>query len=261
MSDAEPRHFATTFKPVYDELVRAPRTVAEAVQMCLRFEHTYNLRTPRIYASTAITSAGFKRVPGLDLAEVIRLNNETAAELMGELAAGGSPGIYAPEVMLPTELGKISGWEDSDYIAFYCAWLTGLSAEATSWIEGRLADPLVADIASKADDRTKSNEERWPYYALLVEVLLTNLAVVEHRRGARVQDACITLLQLVDTTESLGCRAETLYAEARGLDIVTVTHDITFAGPLQDKLARLEEVGVVVGTKRTPVQLAALILR
>jgi hypothetical protein len=67
-------------------------------------------------------------------------------------------------------------------------------------------------------DRGKSNDDRWPSYRTFVEVLLAKLALAGARPDAMQDDGCQLLLQLVDVEYSLGCRAEQIYAEARGLD-------------------------------------------
>lgn len=253
--------FVSTFKPMFDDLVKAAITPAAAVQRAIEFQEAHRLRTPAIYVSTAITSAGYKRDETLPTHEVIRLNNEAAQVILTSLHAGSAPGVHPDELMVPTELGSVPGWRDSHYLIFYFCWLSGLSAEATAWVEGRMADAVLAKALSIADNRDLGNAERWPFSEIVVDTLLTHLAVAAARRRGKVGDASTTLLQLVDVGESLGCRAEDLFAEVNGLDLLTFTFADNLTGAVADHVKRLTEIKAKLGTPRRPVELVPLILR
>jgi hypothetical protein len=253
--------FVSVFKPVYDRLIQAPRSVSEAVSMCHAVQDQFRLSTPRVYVSTAITSAGFKRDASLSIGEAIALNNESAALVLAQLAATDSPGIFVEEVMVPTELGKVPSWGDTDYLAFYFSWLSGLSVEGTAWLEGRLDDAVLAPVVSAANDRGRCNAERWPYYQKFVEVLLTTVATVSARRRGRTREASSVLLQLIDTSGSLGCRAEEMYAEVRGIDRIGITLGDALTEPLATRVARLRELDAAVGVARRQVQQIPVALR
>lgn len=253
--------FLSVFKPVLDRIVGAAPTVAGAVSLCIEFEDAHDLSVPGVYVSTAITSAGYRRDETLDLEEVIRRNNTAAALIMAALVEHDAPQIRSTDVMLPTELGKVGSWRDSDYLLFYFAWAAGLSVEGVGWLETRMADPVYAQIIASADDRTVSNPERWPYYRLMVELMLTNLALAESRQGAKRSEGSGRLLQLVDTAESLGCRAEELYADVRGLDRLSVTFARDLQGAVGEEVTRLRGYQATVGSTRKPVQLVPALLR
>ena len=136
-----------------------------------------------------------------------------------------------------------------------------VSAEATAWVEGRIADAVLAPTLSIADDRDRSNAERGPFYENFVSILLTHLAVAAARRDGKVGDTSTTMLQLVDVRESLGCRAEDLFAEVNKLDLLTFTYADNITGAVQDHLTRLSDLGAELGTPRRPVQLVPLLLR
>lgn len=253
--------FTSSWKPVYDELVRAPRSVAEAVSMCLIFQEAQKIRTPKIYVSTAITSAGFKRDRNLPFDEVVSFNNRTASLALDHLNATNAPGIYADEVMVPTELGKVPNWADTHYLAFYFSWLNGLSVDGAAWLEGRLEDAVLTPIITAANARDRANSERWPFYQQYVEILLSTLAMAVARRGGQTGDPCQALVQLIDTSESLGCRAEEMYADVRGIDRLAVTYAEDLPEPLGPLIRRLEELKASVGVARRTVQLVPVKLR
>ncbi len=253
--------FVSSFRPVFADLEQGTITPSAAVQRALDFQELHHLRTPQIYVSTAITSAGYKRDTTLPTADVIRLNNEAAQTLLTALHAGGAPGIHPAELMVPTELGKVPGWKDSHYLIFYFSWLSGLSAEATAWVEGRIADPVLAPTLVIADDRNRPNAERWPHYEQFVNVLLTHLTVAAARRRGRVGDPSTTMLQLIDVQESLGCRAEDLFAEVNNLDLLTLTLAEGLSGPVAEHIKRLSDLKATLGVPRRPAQLVPLVLR
>lgn len=252
--------FESAYKAAYDAIVERGPSVTEAVAALVDFQGKGSLTTPHLYASTAITSAGFKRDSTLDFAEVVRLNNLTAALIMTELVEGQVPGLGPTTVMLPTELGKVPGWKDSHYLLFYFCWLAGLDARGTAYVESELNDPVRAGIVVAADDRKLPNEQRWPSYRVMVEILLANIALAEAVYG-RPHAHARTLVKLVDTEESLGCRAEQMFADARGLDSVAVSLDGSVGESLRDLTGRLAELGAKVGIPRTAAQLVPLRLR
>ena len=257
---AEPP-YVSAFRPLYDDLVRRPPTVSEAVARAIAYEDERNLAVPRVYVSMAITSAGWRRDHSLPLDEAIARNGRLAAYVLAGLARHAAPRTHPTEVMLPTELGKVRGWADSDYLLFCFAWLGGLSASATRWLESQLSEPIYAPIRRAADDRSRSNDERWPHYRLLAEALLTNLALAEARPDGKRADGSQFLLQLVDTGQSLGCRAETIYADVRTLDRLSPTFADDLSGPLGEELNAVRSVGARVGVARKPVEIVPVLVR
>lgn len=252
--------FETIYKPAYDCIVQSGPSVPDAVALVLEIQRHSTHETPALYASTAITSAGFKRDVALEFGEVVRLNNLTSALIMNDLARDGAADVSPANVMLPTELGKVPGWSDSDYLLFYFCWLAGLDDDGAKLVADQMLDPVRAGIVAAANDRTLTNEQRWPSYRVMVEILLTNIAIAE-ATGGRTHRGARTLVQLVDTKESLGCRAEQMYADARGLDCVAVTLDDSVSEQLRELRERLEALGAEVGVPRRPAQLVPLHLR
>lgn len=254
--------FVSVFKPVYDNMVGSKElTVADAVEKALAFQQQEKLVVPRVYFSTAITSGGFYRNKKLSLEEVIEQNGKAAQLIVSALGENRAPSVSRKSVMLPTELKKVPGWADSHYITFYFCWLSGLSSSGTAWIDSELKDHVYQPILAMANDRSRSNEERWPSYQAFVEILLAKLKLAEIRPKARAGDGCEFLFQLVDVDYSLGCRAEQIYADARGLDRLapTFAHDV--GGALGDQIAALEKLDANVGLERKPVELVPVQLQ
>jgi hypothetical protein len=253
--------FVSAFKPLYAELEQPGVSVSGAIRKATAFEEGQALSIPRIYVSTSITSGGYFRDKSLSGRDVITRNNHSATMLMTALVDSKAPHVAANDVMLPTELGQVPGWMDSDYLLFYFSWLSGLSPSGAEWLEAEMAEPVYAPILDITNDRKRTNEERWPSYRAFVEIALAKVALAEAREGGKRADGSEILLQLVDVEFSLGCRSEQMYADARALDRISLTHAADLPDRLGADLAELERLGAKVGVPRTPVELVPVLLR
>ena len=208
----------SAWKPVFDDIVATGPTAEGAVGMVLRYGEQQRMKVPRFYASTAITTAGWRRAPELQdparIRDAIERNNRTASRILGALVANPQSLVSDTSLMVPTDLGKVPGWEDTDYLNFYFAWASGLNAEGTSAYVASFDDPVYADVLRQANDRSLSNEERWPAYKFFAEAAISKIQSVESLPDMRGDDGAAILLQLVDVEESLGCRAERLFADS-----------------------------------------------
>ena len=207
-------------KPAYDSIVENAPAPASAVQIMIDFEAEHALTAPLIYVSTAITSGGFRRDPRFtdpaDIRGAISKNNAACAALIAEITAQPNPLVTAANVMMPTELGAVPEWSDSDYLEFYVAWCAGLTGPASADFSQALADPELATIRAMADARDRTNDERWPAYLQFAKAATVEAALARRALGAGARPGSRYLLQLVDTGYSLGCRAEAMLARGLG---------------------------------------------
>lgn len=249
-------------RPALDAIVAAGPSAAGAVTSMIDFEEARGVGVPPIYVSTAITSAGHRREPGLQdpagIPEAVERNNRSAALIMEALATYQPHLVDAGNVMVPTELGKVRGWKDTDYLQFYFAWLGGLTASGSAWYCEQLADPTYASILAAADRRELSNQERWPAYKVFAEIAVAKVAQARRRRDALRSEGSTMLLQLVDVEESLGCRAESLFAEILELDVIAPTFADRIDPNLDADLRRLSDLGATVGRLRAPAEIVPL---
>lgn len=192
---------------------------------------------------------------------MITHNNRSATQLMTALIDSEAPQIAKGNVMLPTELGKVPDWADSDYLLFYFSWLSGLSYAGAQWLETEFADPTYASILAIANNRALTNEERWPSYKAFVEIALTKIELAEARSDGKRAEGSEIMLQLIDVEFSLGCQAEQLYADARDLDRLSFTTAADLPDPIGSDLAELGRLGAKVGITRMPVELVPVLLR
>lgn len=270
MTDITPQSSASgwhsAWKPAFDDLVAAGPTPQEAVARILKFGLQQGFSTPRYYVSTAITSAGWRRDPRFrdpsNIGEAVEHNNRTASRILDQLAAGPQLFIDGSTMMVPTDLGKVPRWTDTDYLIFYFAWLAGLNAAGASTFAASFNDPVYTGILHQANDRSVSdNEKRWPAYQVFTEIAIAKLRLVESLPHTRSGDGAQVLIQLVDVEQSLGCRAEKLFADARDLDIIIPTFSDRLSGPLGEDVRHLREIGAAVGGPRSDVELTPVRLR
>lgn len=255
-----PPPFRSSFLGLYTEIVTISPSVPGAIARVVAYEDQNDLATPRVYVSTAITSGGYRRNNSLSLNEVISRNNHAALLIADELQANKAPHVTPYEVMLPVELGKVQGWKDTDYLLFYFAWLGGLTETGAAWLVEKLDEEAYREIRETADDRSKSNEERWPNYEIFADAAITQLAVAATRRGGKRSEGADLLLQLIDFETSLGCRAEQLFADARGLDRLAPTFGTGVRDALDTELKALEALDATVGARRNAAELIPLSL-
>ena len=230
--------------------------------MMIDYGDKHALVRPLIYVSTAITSAGFSRDPNLqgpdNLRTVIERNGQVCIDLVAALASSPSPIVLPANAMVPTELGNVPGWTDTNYIEFYFGWCLGLDKATATEYSRMLAAPVYASIRLQADARGIPNEQRWPAYQAFAEAATSLVAELDAKGRTAEHDACRYLLQLVDVSESLGCRAETLMAQSLGLDILTVVVTEGSDGSVFSQVTALRSLGATVGADSAPVQIVAL---
>jgi hypothetical protein len=255
----------SVWKPAYDNIVATDPTPHVAVAKILEFGEHRKLPTPRFYVSTAITSAGWRRDPELRdptrISEAITRNNRTASLILGELVANANSLVTERSMMVPTDLEKVPSWDDTDYLIFYFAWSAGLNADGAERFARSFNEDQYTPILTAANNRKLTNDQRWPAYQLFTEVAVTKLRLTESNQDTRAGDEAHTLLQLIDVGESLGCRAERLFADARGLDINIHTFEDELPGELGTDVDRLRDLKASVGAARTDIELTPISLR
>jgi hypothetical protein len=250
------------WQPAYDAVVAQDPSPQVAVQMMLQFGARKGLRTPNYYVNTAISSAGWVD-PGNFTREDLEKNNKTASLILGALASNDRSLVTTSSVMVPTELGKVPSWKDTDYLMFYFAWMAGLNSEGAERFCRSMDDPFYSSMKETANRRGVPNDQRWPSYRLITEVLISKLQMVESLDGIRAGESVNTLIQLVDVDKSLGCQAERIFADVLRLDIIAPTFEIDrLSGELAEYIEGIgRDRGAVVGATRTPVEVIAIALR
>jgi len=232
--------------------------------MAIEYGKAHDMAVPPVYVSTAITSAGHRKHPDLaaptGIPEAVNRNNRTGALLLGALAVNQPGVVTTTSVMAPTELGKVAGWGDTDYLLFYFAWLAGLTEAGAAMLATELASDAYREILKAANARDRTNTERWPAYETFAHIMISELAQLERRPGAKGSEGSGLLLQLVDVQDSLGCRAERMFADARGVDIVAASVAADIGGDIAADVTELHRLGATVGVTPRPIELVPVSL-
>ena len=247
-------YFVSQRKQGFDLLLDGAPTPSGAVATIRGWERSVSLPSATIYVSTAITSGGFVRVSGMTWADAKARNEQCAGRLYGALI--DSSILTTPtNGMVPTELGKVPGWTDTDFLTFYFAYAAGLAADACVAFEEGARTCIPSDVRTIADNRNLSNDERWPDYLRVVEMLLGQLDRVRTAAEAVEHPPLQVMLQLVDTGYSLGCRAEKVYAEHEQMDVLrpAIQRSALTGTALGDDIALLDSVPVETGTTAAAV--------
>ncbi len=203
-----------------------------------------------LYVSTSITSGGAALDPSLTQREIVAQNTSIAEDLTTQIIADHN---FDPrDVLLSTDLPHVKGWKQSDYLIFWLMCLEGVPLDICEEFAAKLQE-RAAEIG--VDSKHAEYEERWARYSQLVEDFLALGAryVLYNRNDYYLQTAGVRqLVQLVDASRSLGCRAEALYARRRGIKVLTFELNTTaLDSVLRSRVARLTAMGARIGQRAT----------
>lgn len=169
---------------------------------------------PTVYLSMAITSGGYAREDGLGIGEVISRNSE-----FGTLAKAAllrqHPELSEADVVLPSDLGKVRGWSQSDYLLFWFHTIVGLEAERAAWVSERMSPALKYPGFV---DKTLPVDEKWRDYAQFTQDYVSGLEELSDTHGRDLQPNNMqAMLMILDGSMSLGGRAEEALCRAIGV--------------------------------------------
>ncbi len=171
------------------------------------------LQYPLIYASTTITSGGYRRDEELPIGEAITANSNFARQILDEslLSGGFEPSL----IILPSELGKVKGWTQADYLQFWLYIIRGVSPQAAKELENtwyRNPETGLPDIANRMESSASYDEKRLAYIDFVRKFMdmkktePTSQLLTPHWPAP-------AMLPFFDNDMSLGCSAEYYFAE------------------------------------------------
>ncbi len=174
---------------------------------------------PSIYLSMAITSGGFARDESLSISESMQNNAKYAALLSDEIISQFQPELSRDHIVIPSELGKVDGWGQADYLLFWAHVITGLDP-----LEARTLDDILRNTNVMNNpvfyDKSLTIDERWEGYKALVDVYtksLIDLGFAKGLNGAKLPRNIQVMILALDPAESLGVNAERYLAYCLGL--------------------------------------------
>jgi hypothetical protein len=169
---------------------------------------------PTIYLSMAITSGGYARDADLDIGQVIT-NNTDFGTLAKEALLRQHPELNEADIILPSDLGKVRGWSQSDYLLFWFHVIVGLEAEDAAKVSERMTDSLEYPGFT---DKTLPPEQRWSDYARFTRDYVRDLHGLKEEHGRDLQPNNMqAMIMILDGDMSLGGRAEAELCRAIGI--------------------------------------------
>ena len=171
------------------------------------------LQHPLFYASTTITSGGYRRDEELPIGEAIAANSIFARQILDEslLSSGFEPSL----IVLPSELGKVKGWTQADYLQFWLYIIRGVSPRAAKELEitwYRNPETGLPDIANRMESSASYDEKRLAYIDFVRKFMDMKTTEPTSQLLAPHWPA-LAMLPFFDNNMSLGCSAEYYFAE------------------------------------------------
>lgn len=169
---------------------------------------------PTIYLSMAITSGGFARDSELEIGEVIERNSEFGT-LARQALLHQHPELSEEDIVLPSDLGKVAGWSQSDYLLFWFHTITGLTADQARLISNNMASSLHYPGFT---DKTLDKDQKWLDYQQFTDDYVRHLRSLISTEGRSLEPNNIqAMLMILDGDMSLGGRAEERLCRAIGI--------------------------------------------
>lgn len=198
---------------VFLESAETDYTPASGYEEYCRRRTENGLQPPAIYISTTITSGGYRRYVDLPVGVAIESNSRLARQIVDEglLAYGLSPEL----VVLPSELGKVPGWKQTDYLQFWMYVIRALDPDAAhalqnEWFRNEETD--LPTIGEQMENAPTYDERRMAYIAFVKQywMLLKQEETASYLTPRWQAPAVIPGL---DNIVSLGCSAEYYFAQ------------------------------------------------
>jgi hypothetical protein len=203
----------TPYKPCFEDIERRAKqeglTPGTAYELYDNFLVEHNL-DPTIYLSMAITSGGYKRDPELSVGEVVQFNSEFGTHAASALIRQ-FPVLEPADIVVPSELGKVAGWSQADYLLFWAHTILGATPNAALEIEQKMQQAGMLELPG-FNNPDLDQQTRWfdyvnfinTYAHRLGDIMRGNLGMWSELKPNNMQAAIFIL----DHELSLGARAE-----------------------------------------------------
>lgn len=146
------------YKKIFAEIERTAPSPIDAYTYFRIATQTLDLN-PIFYTPMAITTAGFQRDPTLSQTEAIQANAEWAQLRKDNLIATINGSTYR-DYLIPSELGKIKGWGQTEYILFFMHVIAGLDPKEAAIVEANMDIDSIRQMPGLIDTNL-SIDERW----------------------------------------------------------------------------------------------------
>ena len=237
----------TCLNSPYLEIFRQIETVAlaralaphEAYEMFDLFLVTHGL-DPVVYLSMAITSGGYRRDPDLPMGDVISRNS-----VFGQLAAlaliRDIPELDLSDIIVPSELGKVTRWDQMDFLLFWFHVIAGLRPHEAAYIEGVVQEKINSRALSDTESPKCQYDRLVSDYKAAMCDLVSNTAKKLHPNNIQA------VIFILDGEMSLGAQAEQELCYALGIppqmQLLSAHAVATLDGEYAQHLIRLRTLG------------------
>lgn len=210
---------ASPYEPIFKSIEIVPDcSTAEAYEM-------YNVSLkigsldPSIYLSMAITSGGYARDGAVSAFEAIKMNGDYVSMVADVISKQYQPHIGLDDIVVPSDLGKVPGWGQADYLLFWAHVITGLDVAEAKKLDAAVQETGVTKL-SGFFDKNISREDRWNDYKKLIDIytdLFQEMGLGKGAAGAELPNNMQAVLLALDAQESLGVNAERYLCHRLGL--------------------------------------------
>jgi hypothetical protein len=205
--------FSPTYRDCFLQMESAAKengcSTIDAYKMYNTFLDDHSL-DPTIYLSMAITSGGYKRDEQLDIMDVIRSNSAFGTEAVNAFIKQ-FPQFDKTDIVLPSDLGKMQGWSQGDYLLYWFHVISGVDTQIAEEIEAQIRTKGILE-APGFSDNSLPEEKRWNAYQSLVEAYTTTLDALTINKKAVCANNMQAVVMILDAHMSLGARAEELFS-------------------------------------------------
>ncbi len=162
----------------------------------------------------AITSGGFARDDDLSISEVVE-NNSKYGALARKALLRQHPELSDNNIILPSDLGKVVGWSQADYLMFWFHTITGLTTEHARTVSDAMQPSLSYPGFT---DRALDTDDRWRDYERFTDDYVFHLRGLGTTFGRKLQPNNIqAMVMILDNEISLGSRAEERLCRSIGI--------------------------------------------
>lgn len=188
-----------------DGVVRRP---GEAYDLYVNNREAMNLDAPDFYFSTTITTGGFLRDPEISFEDGMKLNHQLARGLADGVIK--QFGLDPRKVVLPSDLGKVSNWSQSDFLLYWIHIIYGSQEKTASSLDKHFETNYYQNINSIMSDKNLSTELRRQAYREMIKHIESIILDGENTPGIYNRPL---IVPLVDDDFSLGCYGEKTWKE------------------------------------------------
>ncbi len=202
---------------------------------------------PCIYLSMALTSGGYARDQSLSFADAYAKNaghGELIADVVVQQHADF--GISRSDIVVPSALGKVPGWGQSDYLLFWGHVITGLEPILAREIDHEVRASGAMERPG-FNDKGLSTENRWIDYKRLIDAYVDSLDGLPTPFYPRNMQAIMLIL---DAELSLGVNAERYLGYRLGIGEYAFNVDSELG--LEPDLAAVRSIGATTLSEGDP---------